>query len=494
MFYYVISYVNSDIMPTCAAVLENLDMQHDLNLHQFQKVARVAIEKVSASTKEFKGPEQKMDVLSSHQLRRLIHHEFKCDRGEIEAVEFSLLDTVGETPDEHTKKEHDKVFEDLEAGTEDQGKKKELPKGLISSEEGSSSTPTTDKDVQEAAVGKKKNRMSKKERAKLKAENKAEDLDKEGLRAELSSRILKLHKTGVLALPPMAWDGTEEDEKKAVREIGSLFQAYKPVAWMFELYDMFRKLLMVAMLMFVYEGKPLQVGVALLITFVFIMYVQRTQPYSTLQLNNMCVFSFVGQFATLGVGLLMMANDGDPDIMPDAIDQVILVNSVLVINVGVIVLPFIDMEVLGSIPETIFYFILYCLATLLMLFGLRKRQEELETEESGETGEGAEGAQVVDAYNSDDELSGLHSADPYNAFHETLYRQELLLLFESIDKDHTGSIDAKELYEALKNSGRPHEEIDEIFKSIDTNHSNGISRDEVRRFQELDEEVIYSSQ
>ena len=55
MLCYVISYVNSDIMHTCAAVLENLDMQHDLNLHQFQKVARVAIEKVSASTKEFKG-------------------------------------------------------------------------------------------------------------------------------------------------------------------------------------------------------------------------------------------------------------------------------------------------------------------------------------------------------------------------------------------------------------------------------------------------------
>jgi hypothetical protein len=37
------------------------------------------------------------------------------------------------------------------------------------------------------------------------------------------------------------------------------FCAYRPNAWKFELYETFRKLIMVAMMLFVYEGKPLQV-------------------------------------------------------------------------------------------------------------------------------------------------------------------------------------------------------------------------------------------
>ena len=61
---------------------------------------------------------------------------------------------------------------------------------------------------------------------------------------------------------------------------------------------MLRKLLMTAMLVFIYEGKPSQVGAGLLITFITLMYVQRNQPFSTAQLNSMAVFSFIGQLGS----------------------------------------------------------------------------------------------------------------------------------------------------------------------------------------------------
>ena len=46
------------------------------------------------------------------------------------------------------------------------------------------------------------------------------DMDKEELRAELKHRVVGLYKSGVLVLPPLAWDGQSEEERQAVREIG----------------------------------------------------------------------------------------------------------------------------------------------------------------------------------------------------------------------------------------------------------------------------------
>ena len=259
-------------------VTKHMEVTQDLDLHKFRKLVADVVEKVGQSTKEFKGPDTKMNMLTSAQMKLLIRHEFKCDRGELEAPEFSLMDSLQEeTPEASKEIEPDDVFADLEAGEEPSNAQTIVEPA----HQQEAAEVQTDPPHQPAGGSKKKKRPSKKERMKMGAEERVEHLDKEGMKHELAQRILALVKSGVLALPPMAWDGEEEDEKLAVREIGSLFCAYRPNAWKFELFETFRKLLMVAMLLFIYEGKPLQVAAAFIVTFLVTMYVQKAQPYST---------------------------------------------------------------------------------------------------------------------------------------------------------------------------------------------------------------------
>ena len=436
-------------------VLRELEIKTaEMDLQQFRKFVKDVVKRVGESTKEFKGPDTQMGMLSASQLKSLINHEFKCDRGEQEAPEFDLMETLSEdvppTKKDVTEVKPDDVLEQLETGS----------KGDALDETARSSVPPS---------AKKKKRSNKNDRDKLKAEHRREALDKEGLRQELQSRILMLHKSGVLALPPMAWDGQDEDERRAVQEIGSLFQAYKPTAWKFELYETFRKLLLTAMLVFIYEGKPLQVAVALIINFLVMMYVQRQQPYSTVQLNNMAVFSFIGQLATLFYGLLAMANDGDPDIDPEGLDQVIMRYSVAIVNVGVVLLPFVDMEVIGKIPFSILGGLVCCLSPLCLLLGITKRDGHDEVHDH----------ELVD---SDDELADLHSHDPYHAAHDAILRVEIDLLFNKIDTNASGSVTRDELFVGLQASTYSRERIGNIFASVDSDGSLEISRAEFRKY------------
>jgi len=245
------------------AVMVHMDVTHDLNLDQFRKLVADVVEKVSRSAKEFKGPDTKMDMLTSFQMKVLIKHEFKCDRGELEAPEFSLLDSLQEEAPESAENkeaaEKKEIFADLEAGAgngekerdDQKGKAVEQPtngglkQGSHELERGTTShnqishkhaevaaevqpKKAQNAEVKKKGAGKKQKRLTKKERRKLGTEEQVEHLDKEGLKGELSQRILMLVKNGILALPPMAWDGDEEDEKRAVREVGSLVSLLLP--------------------------------------------------------------------------------------------------------------------------------------------------------------------------------------------------------------------------------------------------------------------------
>jgi len=50
-----------------------------------------------------------------------------------------------------------------------------------------------------------------------------------------------------------------------VDRIGTIFGAYNVETWFWELTEMLRKFLMVAMLIFIFPGQPAQLGVGLLI-------------------------------------------------------------------------------------------------------------------------------------------------------------------------------------------------------------------------------------
>ena len=449
------------------AVLTHMEVTQDMDYHKFSMLVEKLQHKVSQAAREFKGPDTSMDMLTSTQLRLLIKHQFKCDRGEAEEEEFSLMDAIKtEDGDENSKSQSRKneaedVFQAMEAGGND-GNAPEDQDAPHNKYQSFKDFKRAMNAVEDPPGGKKK-RLSKKERDKLGVEERADELEKEELRHELTQRIMKLVKIGVLALPPMAWDGEDEDEQRAVREIGSLFRAYRPTAWKFELFETFRKLLMVAMLLFIYEGKPLQVAIGFIITFIVIMYVQQGQPYSTTQLNTMAVFSFIGQLATLFYGLLAMANDGDPDIDPDGIDQVLMQYLVAFINLFVVFLPFMEMEGLAAIPVAIIGFLLCCVAPMLHFLGLKKRDEEEEVEPEP----------VV--YNSDDELDDMASDDPYLAAFAALRSKEARRLFDKFDADSTGTLSSEELFQALSRCGYSGERILEIMQDVDEDGSGEIS-------------------
>jgi solute carrier family 25 phosphate transporter 23/24/25/41 len=59
---------------------------------------------------------------------------------------------------------------------------------------------------------------------------------------------------------------------------------------------------------------------------------------------------------------------------------------------------------------------------------------------------------------------------------------ELLSLFQSIDRDHNGKIDKRELQAAFKGAGLalPPSKLDQFFAEVDTNNDGEITFDEWR--------------
>jgi len=452
------------------AVFTHLEVTEDMDYHKFFMLVEKLQQKVSQAAKEFQGPVTTMDLLTSAQLRLLIKHEFKCDRGEIEAEEFSFKNALDQNMQSSDPKsgenEAEDVFRAMEGGGNDDNAPEDpnAPHNQYQSFKDFKVAMTA---VTEPARGKKK-RLSKKERNKLGDKERADELEKAELREELAQRIFKLVKNGVLALPPMAWDGKDEDEQRAVAEIGSLFKAYRPTSWKFELFETFRKLIMVAMLLFIFEGKPLQVAFGFIVTFIVIMYVQQLQPYSTNQLNKMAVVSFIGQLATLFYGLLAMANKGERDRDPEAydngIEQVLMRYLVAAINCFVVFLPFLEMEWLAAIPLAFIGFLICCVAPLLHYLGLKKKDaEEHEIEPDSAI------------YNSDDELDAMASDDPYHAAFSALRSKEARRLFDKYDTDCTGTLSSEELFQSLSRCGYRGERIFEIMGNIDQDQSEDVS-------------------
>ena len=312
-----------------------------------------------------------------------------------------------------------------------------------------------------ASQPQKKRRLSRNEKLQLKAEQKIVGMEKEGLQAELKEKALSMYKHGILALPPLAWDGDSEDEKQAVREIGMLFQAYGPEAWSFELYEMARKLMMTAMLVFIYEGEPGQVGAGMIITFISLMYVQRNQPFSTAQLNNMAVFSFIGQLATLFYGLLNMAQTAGKD---DELDGVIMGYLIAAINISVVLMPFIEMEgMFDGLVRSLGRAVAVMGALLCLLL---KKSEPAEAKTATDF--------FVRAC-SDAQLADMQSGSPWQAAYTTLLHKHMSNLFDKIDKDRSGSISKEELLHAAKDISSE-EHVFQIFEKMDTDLSGQISR------------------
>jgi len=111
----------------------------------------------------------------------------------------------------------------------------------------------------------------------------------------------------------MTWERSEDrpEETRAVNRVGFLFLAYEVRFWYWELTEMLRKLVMTALLVFVYDGEPAQIAGGMVFTFVFIIATLALQPFVTGGLNSLQAFSLSAQFLTLFVGLMTIINEAN---------------------------------------------------------------------------------------------------------------------------------------------------------------------------------------
>ena len=75
---------NEQLKELLHKALQWLGVNKDLDWHAFQKVATDIIKHVNQAAKEFEGPVE-LETLTVQQMKLLLKHEFKADRGEIEA-------------------------------------------------------------------------------------------------------------------------------------------------------------------------------------------------------------------------------------------------------------------------------------------------------------------------------------------------------------------------------------------------------------------------
>ena len=84
-----------------------------------------------------------------------------------------------------------------------------------------------------------------------------------------------------------------------MNRFGFLFVAYRVNFWWWEAVEMFRKLLMTSVLVFVMPGTTGQLAMGSMITFLFLLLNLFWQPYCSPDLNSLASISLIAQFATL---------------------------------------------------------------------------------------------------------------------------------------------------------------------------------------------------
>ena len=136
------------------------------------------------------------------------------------------------------------------------------------------------------------------------------ELPAEEKRAKVLEAAHKLIEDNITATPPLVWSQASDEGKEdkdadppkdqlIVNRFGFLFVAYRVNFWWWEAVEMFRKLLMTSILVFVMPGMTGQLAMGSMITFLFLLLNLFWQPYCSPGLNSLASFSLIAQFATL---------------------------------------------------------------------------------------------------------------------------------------------------------------------------------------------------
>jgi len=157
-------------------------------------------------------------------------------------------------------------------------------------------------------------------------EEEGDDLDQASLNS-LRRKVNRLAEKGFSAKATLSWNGEfGEEEARAMRRAGFLFELYEVECWWFELFEMFRKLVMTSVLVFVTVGGLGQILVGLIVIFAAFVTTFAVKPYVSPNLNRCQIFSLGTQFLVLQYGLVLFL-DGTQDTSPA---ETAIINGIMV--------------------------------------------------------------------------------------------------------------------------------------------------------------------
>jgi len=120
----------------------------------------------------------------------------------------------------------------------------------------------------------------------------------------------QLHEQHILALPPLAWDGSlGVEERLVINRLGFLLSAYQVQTYWWELVELMRKLVLTCILHVAYDGSTSQLSGSLLTTFIFLMLHLRVDPYLSKVLNSFQRLVLVSQFLTISGGIIIVLKE-----------------------------------------------------------------------------------------------------------------------------------------------------------------------------------------
>jgi hypothetical protein len=190
---------------------------------------------------------------------------------------------------------------------------------------------------------------------------KVEAMPMDELRRSVLELAHRLVVDEVIAYPAQVWnnhrDGEEDDdshEQVLISRFGFLFIAYRVDCWWWEAVEMFRKLLMTSVLVFIKPGTPGQLSVGAMITFFFLLLGLFWRPFCSSTLNNLNSGTLIAQFCTLFVGIMIALLDAIPGGTSrgdDSIDRAIMSFMVVAVNAVALGWPFVHKVLSGKLAD-----------------------------------------------------------------------------------------------------------------------------------------------
>jgi hypothetical protein len=117
---------------------------------------------------------------------------------------------------------------------------------------------------------------------------------------------------------------------------GSLYSQYLEEYWYWEIIEMIRKVFLCGGLIAIASGTSLQILIALIVQFIYLLIIERAMPYKEFHDD---IVQFVGSiqlFFTLLAGLILRLQDGHPDEQMTEDETNGIGNLLVILNLGII--------------------------------------------------------------------------------------------------------------------------------------------------------------